>query len=225
MSEINLYPKINKALYRVVHAFLSVLIRVFIATVRVKGIENVPKQGGMLLATNHLSAMDIPILFITIPRYLYVYAADKYEKHWWGAIMRVAGAIFIDRENIDRAALKAGQAVLDDGHLLTLAIEGTRSKDGQLQAGKSGVAYLATRSNVPVITVSLSGTESMLSNIKRLKRSKIGVHFSEAITFPEGRARSEQLDAYTDQIMLELARNLPEEYRGVYADRPELRRN
>lgn len=210
-------PSINKPLYLIVKFVLWIAFFGIMSRVKVTGHDNIPKEGGVLLATNHLSAMDIPVLFIAIPRYLYVFAAEKYKDHWWGSIMSIAGAIFIKRGEVDRKALGTGLETLKQDQLLVIAIEGTRSKDAKLQEGKQGAAYLANRASVPVIPVALTGTQDMLPFFKKLKRAKVTVHFGEPIMLPKGRAKTDQLDAYTDDLMVALAGYLPPAYRGVYA--------
>lgn len=223
MARTSEIPSINRPLYLIVKFILWIVFFRIMSRVKVSGIENVPKEGGVLLYTNHLSAMDIPVLFISIPRFLYVFAAEKYREHWWGTIMSIAGAIFIKRGEVDRKALGVGLEALKQDQLLVIAIEGTRSLTAELQEGKGGAAYLANRADVPAIPVAMTGTQDMLSSAKKFKRAQVTVHFGEPIHLPPGRARTEQLDQYTDDLMVELASMLPEAYRGVYSDHPEVR--
>jgi len=100
-----------------------------------------------------------------------------------------------------------------------MAIEGTRSRTGGLQAGKSGSLFLASRTHVPVIPCAIWGTEKIVSNLKHLRRSEVHVRMGQPFHLPEGRANTEQLEEYTDQVMLKIAAMLPPQYRGVYTER------
>ena len=98
------------------------------------------------------------------------------------------------------------------------APEGTRARGPYaLQEGKTGLAYLATRANVPILPVGIAGTERMKDNLPRLRRTELRIAVGEPIHLPaSGRARGRQLREYTDAIMHRLATLLPQEYRGFY---------
>ena len=100
-----------------------------------------------------------------------------------------------------------------------VAIEGTRSRTGGLLPGKTGAAYLANRANAPLVPMAIWGTEQIIGNLKRLRRSTIHIRIGPMVHLPEGRANTVQLEEYTDQLMLTIARALPPEYRGVYRER------
>lgn len=216
------YPPLNLGLYRFVKVVFSALFRT-LARLQVTGLENIPKEGGFIMLTNHLSYIDAPAEFVAMPRILYVLAAEKYERNLFlGMLLRVAGAIFIDRGEPDRDAIRQAIAVLKAGYALGLAIEGTRSKTGGLQQAKSGVAYFATRADVPVVPTAIWGSETVFRDLRRLRRPSVYIHFGEPVKLPPGRVRSEQLDAYSEELIITLARMLPEEYRGIYRDHPEV---
>ena len=106
-------------------------------------------------------------------------------------------------------------------------MEGTRSKTEALQEGKMGVAFLASKSGFPVLPVAVTGTEDrgVLENLKRLRRSRIMVTAGDLfyIQIPPGKGREQAMRSATDEIMCRIAVNLPEKYRGVYADHPRLK--
>ncbi len=105
---------------------------------------------------------------------------------------------------------------------LAVAVEGTRSHSGGLAEGKTGAAYLATRANVPLVPAVTWGTENIIPAWAHLRRADVYVVFGEPFRLPEGRARSAELEAYTEDIMVRLARMLPEQYRGVYREHPQV---
>ncbi|RCK71837.1 MAG: 1-acyl-sn-glycerol-3-phosphate acyltransferase [Anaerolineae bacterium] len=195
--------------------------------VEVIGVEKVPLSGGCILATNHLSRLDPPLLFMLIERDdLTALVADKYKKYpfipW---LVNTLKGIWIHREDADFGALKDALRYLQQGGLLGIAPEGTRSRTKGLLPGKPGVAYLADKARVPVVPVAISGTEGAIFKILTLRRPKIRVVFGDPITFPpvSREQRDEMLQRHTDEILCRIAALLPEEYRGVYADHPRLK--
>jgi len=215
------YPQLNPRLFHLTIAILKFLVRL-LARPHISGVENVPLEGPVIYASNHLHHLDTPLIGISLPRMGYVLAAEKYQGHIFEPILRVGGAIFINRGEADRHALRQALNVLEDGHALGVAVEGTRSHTGGLARGKTGAAYLATRTGATIVPMVVWGTEKIIPAWLHLRRADVYVKYGEPFHLPEGRARSAELEAYTEQIMLALARLLPPEYRGVYADHPAL---
>lgn len=216
------YPHTSRFWYPVLKVFFHTLLRI-VTRFHVAGVENIPADGPTIIYINHLSYIDSVAMFVVIPRHVHVLAAEKYEHHWFmGPLLRVAGAIFIQRGEVDRVSMKKAMAVLEDGNLLALAIEGTRSKTGGLQPGKTGVAYFATRTDATLVPGVVWGTERALPALMRLRRADVYVKVGPSFRLPQGRARIEELEGYTDQMMVTLARMLPDQYRGVYRDHPQV---
>ncbi len=155
--------------------------------------------------------------------------AEKYKNHpLFGAIGRAVNAIWLNRFDADYAAFREILTRMEKGGLMVIAPEGTRSKTEALQEAKMGVAFLASKSGYPVLPVALTGTEDRLivQNLKRFRRSKITARAGEMFRIeapPRGKGRDEALRAATDEIMCRLAAELPEKYRGFYADHPRLK--
>ena len=213
------YPPINRILYRSARAIFGLLYGIGMRR-HVTGQEHIPTCGPFVLVTNHLSYVDAPLIYLEVPVPMHALAAEKYEHHAFRPLLDIPGSIFIRRGEVDRKALRQALNVLEDGEVLAVAIEGTRSRTGALGPGKTGAAYLATRANAPVLPVVVYGTEKVFANLRRLRRTDVYTAIGPPIRLPEGRANSEALEAYTDQIMVTLASMLPEAYRGVYADHP-----
>ncbi len=216
------YPSVNMPL-RKVGIFITRILINAVANVQVHGLENVPPDGALLMVTNHMSYLDPPVIGTTIPRMCYTLTAEKYRYHFFGVFMRIVGAIFVNRGSVDRRALDQSLAVLADGYMLIMAIEGTRSKTGELKKGKTGVAYIATKAATPIIPVVAWGTLDAPTAWKKLRRPEIVVRYGKPFSLPDGRARKEDLETYTGQIMVELANLLPDKHRGYYRDHPEVK--
>jgi 1-acyl-sn-glycerol-3-phosphate acyltransferase len=213
---------------------MSNLIRIIIrglfnalTRVRIQGIENVPKTGGCLLAVNHLSLLEPPLVFGLIKRdKITALVAKKYrQKLFFRWLIRAVDGIWINREETDFQALREALAFLKDGGALGIAPEGTRSHTGALIKAKTGVAYLADKAGVPVVPVAVAGTDTAFAKLKRLKRPHIEIKFGKPFHLPlvQRSTRAEDLQRNTDEIMCQLAALLPPAYRGVYADHPRLK--
>ncbi len=207
-------------LWRLVQAIVCFLVKLLTRT-EVRGLENVPARGPYLITTNHLSAIDPPLLMAVFPAPITVFAADTHRHEFIvGEVMHRLGAIWVKRGEVDRHALNAALQVLREGGIIGLAPEGTRSRTGGLLKGKIGAAYLAAHTNVPIVPVALVGTEVGLPAVFRLARPRITVTIGPPYRLPNSgqRPSREELDQYTEMIMHTLARMLPAKYRGVYRD-------
>lgn len=189
-----------------------------------QGLEHVPASGAVIMAPNHLHTLDAVVVFALTPRRITVFAAEKWEHKPAGWLMRlVANAIFVVRGEPDRQALAQALEVLRRGDTLGMAPEGTRSHTGGLGQGKNGAVYLAARTGAAIVPVASWGQEHIISSLVRLRRADLHVRIMPPFYLPPGadRARTAELQGYTDELMLRLARGLPREYRGVYAERAE----
>jgi 1-acyl-sn-glycerol-3-phosphate acyltransferase len=211
--------------------FLSWVIRSvinLIARVEIQGSENIPKEGGFVIATNHLGRLDVALLFYALEGDFILTIAEKYEHHWlFGPIGNAMGGIWLDRFNADVGAIRQVLTRMKSGGILVMAPEGTRSKTESMAEGKPGVAYLAMKAGVPIVPVGLAGTEDrvILEHLKLFKKSKIKIIVGPQFTLPpiRGRINDTTLKQYIDEIMCRIGVLLPEKYRGVYADHPRLK--
>jgi len=191
------------------------------------GIENIPTEGGVIFATNHLSQLDIPLLFVNpVRRDITALVTTKYQKHWfikW--FCKTAEGIWIDRDIADFGAMRAASHALQEGKALGIAPEGTRSRTAQLLPGKPGMVLLALKTNAPILPVGITGTENAFRLLARLRRPHIRVRFGPQFNLePLTRDNREQAtQRYLDEIMCRIAALLPEEYRGAYRDHPQLK--
>ena len=183
--------------------------------------ENIPAEGAVILATNHMSHMDTPVLFVN-PRRPDITAlvTTKYqEKPFIRWFTKVAEGIWINRDIADFSAIRKASEVLAKGRALGIAPEGTRSQTGQMQEGKPGTVMLALKTGAPIVPVALTGTEDALEKLMHLRRPHITATFGEPFTLPEFQPhhRSEELQRWTGILMRKIAAMLPEKYRGIYS--------
>ena len=211
---------------------LRFLIRILlnlIARIEIRGKENVPLTGGMIISANHIGILDIIMVYYGIERTdIFIPVAEKWERiSWIRWLGNQLNFLFIDRYNPDLKAMRKMISLMEDGKCLVIAPEGTRSRTGGLIEGRPGVAFLAARSGFPVIPVAITGTEDkvLLGNVKRLRRSNVTLTGGKPFIIPPlpKENRDEVLQNYTDEIMCQMAAILPERYRGVYAKHPRLK--
>jgi 1-acyl-sn-glycerol-3-phosphate acyltransferase len=198
---------------------------------RALGLENVPEDGPAILASNHLSYADWLFMPLALPRRVSFVAKAEYFttpgiKGWLQkTFFRGSGQIPIDRSGATAAegALLSAKAVLDKGELFGIYPEGTRSHDGRLYRGKTGVARLALETGVPVIPVAVVGTDVVAPPGKKFGRlTRPVVRFGKPLDF--SRYEGLEGDRYilrsvTDEIMYEIMRLSGQEYVDTYATR------
>ncbi len=206
--------------YRLMRAIMKVASVLVLARIHVHGRENIPASGPYLVVVNHMSSADTPILLIAFPPLPWrFFAGEKWKGHWlWGPLMGWLGAVYINRGEVDRQALRQALNALAGGAVFALAPEGSRSKVGYMQPAKDGAAFLASRANVPVLPVGLSNTDRLFANFRRLRRTDVVVRIGRPFTLPQagGRVRSHELSAHTDLIMSHIAALVDERHRGAY---------
>ncbi len=211
--------------------FLRWLIRSIIrliARVEVRGYEHLP-EGSYMLATNHVGIFDAILAFYALDRWdLYIPVAEKWEQNWFLKWLgKYFNFIFIDRHNPDIKAMRKLIHLMEEGNLIAISPEGTRSRVGSLIEAKPGVTYLATKLNRPIVPVAITGTEDkvVFGNLKRFKKNHFTITAGANFTLPPlpRENRDEALKRSTDEIMCRIAALLPEKYRGVYADHPLLK--
>ena len=198
---------------------------------RVSGAENVPDEGAAILASNHLSYADWLFMPLTLARRVTFVAKAEYFnspgiKGWFQKrFFSGAGQVPIDRSGASAAegALTAAKRVLDDGELFGIYPEGTRSHDGRLYRGKTGVARLALETGVPVIPVAVVGTDVVAPPGKTFGTfTRPVVRFGKPLDF--SRYDGLENDRYilrsiTDEIMYEIMRLSGQEYVDMYSSR------
>lgn len=210
--------------------FLTVLFLIKKLTkFQVLNAELIPPEGGLLMTSNHLSRLDLPLLMAMTDRTdLTAIVANKYEKKpffkW--ILEKIGTIIWMDRENIDFSALREVLSVLRRGEVIGIAPEGTRSHGSVgLLEGKQGAAVLAAQASVPILPVGIVGTDKIYEHWMKLRRPPVTLRAGKPYYLPEMDPSDRQswLSENTDEIMCQIAALLPPEYRGFYADHPRLK--
>lgn len=196
---------------------------------KLEGAEHIPTDGPAILASNHQAVLDSFFLPLRVNRRITFLAKSEYFTGTGlkGAFQRwffsVVGQVPIDRTGADAAqdALNAGLRVLGGGNLLGIYPEGTRSPDGRLYKGKTGMARLALESGVPVIPVAMIDTAKVNPIGSRIwKPAKVTIRIGEPIDFSrfEGMGGNRFVErAVTDEVMYKLMRLSGQEYVDIYA--------
>lgn len=207
---------------RMINSLLRTFFRLFFRIDRSE-LAKVPQAGPLLMMVNHTSNLEGPMLYAFLqPRPLHALAKQElWEQKFMAYLMNMWKSIPVDRQNMGRSTMDACFKVLEDRHILAIAPEGTRSKDGNLQEGKGGVAFIAHKKDVPMIPVAVMGFPSFSKNIKRLRRTVITIKVGEVFEIVQkgGRIDADTRQALADEIMMRLAIMMPNEMRGHYKDK------
>jgi len=194
-----------------------------------EGTENVPREGAVILASNHLSYSDWLFMPLVIPRRVtYVAKAEYFEGagvkgFFQRGFFRGAGQVPIDRSSGSAAAnaIRTQLRLLTEGEVCGIFPEGTRSHDGKLYRGRTGVARLALESRVPVVPVAVINTDVIAPPGRLLGRyARPGVRFGKPLDFSRYEGMEDDryiLRAITDEIMYEIMNLSGQEYVDLYA--------
>jgi 1-acyl-sn-glycerol-3-phosphate acyltransferase len=210
------------------YIFLGPLLAI-LGRPKIEGLEYVPQSGPVILASNHLAVMDSFYLPLVVRRRITFLAKSEYFtgtglKGWLSRwFFTAVGQVPIDRSNADaaQAALDTAERVLGEGKLLGMYPEGTRSPDGRLYKGKTGMARLALHTGVPVIPVAMIGTNVVNPpGTTMLRFGRVTVRFGKPMDFSrfEGLAGNRFIErAVIDEVIYELMGLSGQEYVDIYA--------
>lgn len=224
----------NSLLVRIGYPALEFILSPFIRHTwinRVEGVDNIPKNGACIIASNHESYLDFLCFSAISPRPIHYLAAEKFFEHpVWKWLMLLSGHIRVDRQADTKVGcFRTVLSALRNGRMIGIFPEGTRSKDGRLLRGKPGIAHLALKAQVPVIPVGIIGAFEVMSrhdSFPRLEK-RITIRIGKPMVLDrenKGNFDKDHLQKVTDQIMQNIAELTGEEY--SYADvnsQPEMR--
>lgn len=186
---------------------------------QVKGRENVPKQGPLLVVANHINLADPPLVGVSLGRKAMFMAKEELFRSKFSAyFVRGFGSFPVRRGRVDKRALLQAEEVLEQGLALIMFPEGKRSRNAQLQPASYGSALIAARNGVPILPVGISGTEKIRGFAWLLRRPRIRVNIGQPFYLPpaDSETKKAKLAEFTDYIMERIAELLPQEYRGNY---------
>ncbi len=184
---------------------------------RVRGSEHVPRQGPAILAANHASFLDPPVIGCATPRMIsYLARETLFRNRAFGWLLRQWQAVPVDQEHAGAAGVRVVLERLRAGHAVLIFPEGTRSSDGQLLPARPGIGLVVVKSGAPVVPVRVFGTHRALPRGRaRLRLHPLGVVFGEPMQFTDlcaeaqraGKARQREIyQRIADEIMAAIAR-------------------
>jgi 1-acyl-sn-glycerol-3-phosphate acyltransferase len=212
---------LGRRLFRLFMKGLTKLLTFLLMRATVTGVENFPKRGPALIVFNHLGDADAVLMHAALPFRISAEGIGKIElnEHWLvGPVFRAYGIIWIHQGRPDRRALRAALDALSQGRVVTIAPEGRQSVIGGLEEGTEGAAFLALRAGVPIVPVTMTGTENghVYGHLKRWQRAPVTLVVGKPFLLPQHANHQQAIQEGTQLIMKTLASLLPESYQGKY---------
>ncbi|RMB86740.1 1-acyl-sn-glycerol-3-phosphate acyltransferase [Streptomyces shenzhenensis] len=219
--------------FALIKAVLGPIMRLMFRP-QVEGAEHIPADGPVILAGNHLTFIDSIVLPLVSKRQVFFIGKDEYVtgKGFKGRLMAWfftgVGMIPVDRDGASGgvAALMTGRRILEEGKIFGIYPEGTRSPDGRLYRGRTGIARLTLMTGAPVVPFAMIGTDKLQPGGRGFPRpGRVTVRFGEAMEFSryEGMDRDRYvLRAVTDSVMTEVMRLSGQEYVDMYATKAKV---
>ena len=195
-----------------------------LARIKIYGKENVPYGKPYVVAMNHISIFDPPLVGAFWPEHLEIVgASDVFEKPGQGEVLKIYGVIPVHRGEYDRALMKRVINAIKSGYPLLIAPEGGRSHVTAMRRAQPGVAYIVEKTSVPVLPVGIVGTtDDFWQRAKRGERPQLEMCIGKPFELPKiterGADRREARQRNADLTLQYVAGLLPEDYRGVYSD-------
>jgi 1-acyl-sn-glycerol-3-phosphate acyltransferase len=191
---------------------------------RLSGSNNIPRGTTYVVAVNHVSIYDPPLILACWPETLEaIGAVDVFDKPVQGQLLKLYGTVPVHRGQYDRVVIDTTLEMLHGGHPLLIAPEGGRSHALGMRRAKPGIAYIVDEAQVPVVPVGIVGTtDDFLKQDLRFQQPHLELRIGEPFRLPpilgRGEARRGARQRNADLVMQHIAGLLPPEYRGVYAD-------
>ena len=204
---------------------ITFLLRVYFRlTLRLDatGMDKFPMQGPLIVISNHTGQIEVPLLATLLqPRKITGWAkAESYENPFLRWVFGAWGIIPVHRGEADMTALKKALRSLEQGLIFGIAPEGTRNYTGKLRRAMPGAVTLALHSGAPIIPIAHWGGEVFLKNLKRFKRTDVHLRVGKPFTVDTKgvKVTAEMRQQIVDELMVQIAIMLPEEYRGEYTE-------
>lgn len=204
--------------YPIVKVLITVLLNL-LTRWQIRGKENVPRRGPLLVVANHINLADPPLVGVSLGRKaIFMAKHELFHSRLLSYFMLGCGAFPVHRGRLDRKALRKADRVLAKGLVLVMFPEGQRSQNAQLMPAFSGAAVIALRSGVPILPVGITGTEKIKGVAWLWRRPEIIVNIGCPFSPPSvsGRLTKAQVAEFTNFMMEHIAELLPAEYQGNY---------
>ncbi len=194
---------------------LRLLVRLIFQTFfrwRVRGLENLPPTGGLIIASNHISNFDPPLIGCALPPSRRIHFMAKIELfrnpvvRW---VVTALGAFPVRRGLADRTAIRTALALLEGGKVVGIFPEGTRSKTGELGRAEGGLGMIAVKAGVPVVPTVVTGTNKVFRHGQLFPRFTVA--FGPPVVVPPGRTDREAVEYINKTVIGEIAKMLTEE--------------
>ena len=186
---------------------------------QVKGRENLPDRGPLLIVCNHLHLADPPIIATSIKlKAVFMAKEELFQDRWSRFWVGNFGAFPVRRGGINAESIKRAESWVKQGASVIMFPEGTRSKTIRMQKAFPGPVLIASRLGIPILPISITGTEKFRKRAGWFSRPKVTVTIGEPFNLPStyGKLTKEEIRCLSDFIMVRIAELLPEKYRGVY---------
>ncbi|MPZ22032.1 MAG: 1-acyl-sn-glycerol-3-phosphate acyltransferase [Dehalococcoidia bacterium] len=196
---------------------LAMPVRFLVFRIEVRGRENIPDVGGVIVVANHISNLDPGVIGTTVDRRIRFMAKRELFRPPFGVLFRLYGAFLVRRLEADIGALRKAEKIVRSGDLLGMFPEGTRSRGGQLTEAHPGTALIALRTGAPVVPAAIAGTDEVEWPLGIFRRPRLRVVYGEPFFLERpARINSASVQEATIDIMKRVADLLPAERRGVY---------
>jgi 1-acyl-sn-glycerol-3-phosphate acyltransferase len=208
---------------RIVLAVIKPCLKLFISW-EVKGRENVPSTGALIVAANHVHLLDPILLVLSFPRWINFMAKQELFRYpFLRVIIHWAQAFPVHRQGTTKdkqEAWKQSKDILEKGLVLGMFPEGKRSHEGKLKVGKPGSAIMASQIGVPLLPIGIIGTDKINGISWLWRRPHVVINIGQPFKLPsvDGRLNRSQMKLLTTQLMSKIAVLLPPEYQGAYRE-------
>lgn len=215
---------IQKLRFFIVSFLLKNLIRI-IAKIDDDDLKNVPAEGPLLIAVNHINFLEVPILQLWfMPRKLRGFVKkETWDNPVMAFLFNTYRAIPVDRGGINKDAFREIRESLSEGYMIVVAPEGTRSGNGILSEGKQGLAAMALMTGTPILPVVHYGGQDFWENFKHFRRTPLKFKVGKPFNLKSDQKPNTVIrESMTREVMYQMAQLLPEELRGSYSDKSEI---
>jgi 1-acyl-sn-glycerol-3-phosphate acyltransferase len=217
--QVSFWLRLKRSLLK---AVFRMILR-FLFRIRIVGEENIPKGSGYIIAANHISIFEPPLIVAFWPEQTEVVAGiEVWDRPGQNVLVQGYGAIPVRRGEFDRQVIESMLAALRSDRPMMIFPEGGRSHQLGMLRAMPGVAYMVDKAQSPVLPVAVLGTrDDLLKDFFRKKRDQIEIRIGKPFRLPpitaKGEAHRAARQANADEVMLRIAALLPEKYHGVYA--------